>query len=95
MGHFGPFLALLLLYNRLLLVGYLNFLFGAALWLYALHSGFIFAARVPLRISVLSISALLIFFMHLTAFERLAVTIAIYENAGMLKYHNKTAARDK
>jgi hypothetical protein len=77
-----PFLALLLLYNRLLLVGYLNFLFGAALWLYALSFWVYFrSARAALRISVLSISALIIFFMHLAAFGLLAVTIAVYELA--------------
>jgi hypothetical protein len=42
-----PFLALLLLYNRLLLVGYLNFLFGVGCGYNALSFWFIFAAREP------------------------------------------------
>jgi hypothetical protein len=77
-----PFLAPLLLYNRLLLIGYLNFLFGAALWLYAVAFWVYFRrAGAALRISVLSIAALIIFFMHLAAFGLLAVTIAAYELA--------------
>ncbi len=77
-----PFLALLLLYNRLLLTGYLNFLLGAALWLYALSFWVCLrGARAALRIPVLSIAALIIFFTHLAAFGLLVATIAVYELA--------------
>jgi hypothetical protein len=77
-----PFLALLLLYNRLLLVGYLNFLFGTALWLYAL-SLWVYFRRTggAFRISILSMAALIIFFVHLAALGLLAVTVAVYELA--------------
>lgn len=77
-----PFLALLLLYNRLLLVGYLNFLFGVALWLHALSLWVYFrGARAWLRSSILATAALIIYFSHLAAFGVLAVTIAVYELA--------------
>jgi hypothetical protein len=75
-----PFLAMLLLYNRLLLVGLLNFLFGIGLWLHILALWiYIRPARAAIRAPVLSIAALSVFFVHLFAFAILAVTIGIYE----------------
>ena len=79
-----PFLTLLLLYNRLFWVGYLNFLFGVALWLHAMSLWVYFhRARPWLRSSILAAAALVIFFSHLAAFGILAVTIATYELAAV------------
>jgi hypothetical protein len=79
-----PFLAVLLLYNRLLLVGYLNFLFGVGLWLHALSLWVRFRdARAWLRVAVLAPAAIIIFLAHLAAFGVLAVTIAVYELAAV------------
>jgi hypothetical protein len=75
-----PFLALLMLYNRLLLVGLLNFLFGVGLWLHVLALWIhVRPARAALRAPVLSIATLIVFFVHLFAFAILAGTIGIYE----------------
>ena len=75
-----PFLAVVLLYNRLLLVGIVNYLFGIGLWL------LVFALWIELRqrprlirTSALSLGALAVFFVHLFAFGILAVTVAAYE----------------
>jgi hypothetical protein len=75
-----PFLALILLYNRPLLAGVLNFLFGVALWLHVLSLWiYLRAERAVIRTLVLSVASLVIFFAHLFAFGILAVTIAVYE----------------
>lgn len=53
-----PFLTLLLLYNRLFWVGYLNSLFGVALWLHAMSLWVYFhRARPWLRSSILAAAA--------------------------------------
>jgi hypothetical protein len=75
-----PFLAIVLLYNRLLLVGIVNYLFGIGLWLLVFSLWVELRQRYPLiRASVLSLGALTVFFVHLFAFGILAVTIAVYE----------------
>lgn len=74
------FLAIVLLYNRLLLVGIVNYLFGIGLWLLVLSLWIKLRQRHPLiRVSALSLGALAVFFVHLFAFGILAVTIAAYE----------------
>lgn len=77
-----PFLAVVLLYNRMFLAGILNFIFGIGLWL-VVFSLWIYLrpARPLIRASVLSLGALTVFFVHLFAFGILAVTIAAYELA--------------
>ena len=74
-----PFLAILLLYNRLLLVGFLNFLFGVGLWLFLSLWIYLRPRRPLIRASALTVGAVAVFFVHLFAFGILAVTIAAYE----------------
>lgn len=75
-----PFLAVVLLYNRLLLVGLINFLFGVGLSLFVLSLWiYLRPGRPLLRASALTVGALAVFFVHLFAFGILAVTIAAYE----------------
>jgi hypothetical protein len=75
-----PFLAVPLLYNRLLLVGLLNFLFGVGLWLHILALWiYLRPARAAIRGPLLSIAALALLVVHLFAFAILAVTIGVYE----------------
>ncbi len=75
-----PFLAIVLVYNRLLLVGVLNFLFGVGLWLFVLSLWIYLRPGQPLiRASALTVGALAVFFVHLFAFGILAVTIAAFE----------------
>ena len=89
-----PFLALLLLYNRLLLAGYLNFLFGVGLWLHALSLWVRFHdARAWLRSVMMTAAALVIFFMHLAAFGVLAVTIVVYELATVASNPHRWSAK--
>ncbi len=75
-----PLLSFVLLYNRPLLSGLLNFLFGVALWLHvlALWIG-LRGASALIRAPVLCVASLAVFFAHLFAFGILAVTIAVYE----------------
>jgi hypothetical protein len=89
-----PFLAIVLLYNRLLLVGLLNFLFGIGLWLFVLSLWIYLRPGRPLiRTSALTVGALAVFFVHLFAFGILAVTIAAYEfvvfSSGDRPLHNR------
>ena len=75
-----PFLSLILLYNRPLLSGLLNFLFGVALWLHALSLWICLRKASPfIRAPALCVASLVVFFAHLFAFAILAVTIAVYE----------------
>jgi hypothetical protein len=75
-----PFLSLVLLYNRPLLSGLLNFLFGVALWLHVLALWICLRRMSPvIRAPVLCVASLVVFFAHLFAFGILAVTIAVYE----------------
>jgi hypothetical protein len=75
-----PFLAVPLLYNRLLLVGLLNFIFGVGLWLHILALWiYLRPARAAIRAPLLSIAALIVLVVHLFAFGILAVAIGAYE----------------
>ncbi len=75
-----PFLSVLLFYNRFLLVGLVNFLFGLGLWLLALALWISLRHRpLGLRAAALTAGALVVFFAHLAAFAILSVTLAVYE----------------
>lgn len=88
------FLAILLLYNRLLLVGYLNFLFGIARCLHAIWLWMRFrGARARVRVAVMTPAALILFFMHLAAFGVLAVAIAVYEVTAVATGSNRWRTR--
>jgi len=77
-----PFLAVVLLYNRLLTLGLLNFLFGVTLCLHVFSLWIRLRTASPVtRASVLSVAAIMVFFAHLFAFGILAVTIAAYHMA--------------
>lgn len=73
-------LAFLLLYNRILLWGFLNYLFGAGLALFAL-AGWIGLRRHPLivRLTAGLIFALVLFFAHLMAFGVYGLLVFGYE----------------
>ncbi len=75
-----PLLAVVLLYNRLVPVGLLDFLFGTGVGMLVLSLWIYLRSRPPL-IRGLSLTAgtLVVFFAHLFAFGVLAVTIATYE----------------
>jgi hypothetical protein len=75
-----PFLASIFLYNRLLLVGIVNYLFGIGLWLLVFALWIKLRHSHPLiRASLLLLGELAVFFVHLFAFGILAVTIAACE----------------
>lgn len=75
-----PCLAFLLLYNRILLWGFLNYLFGVGLALCAL-AGWIALDRRPawLRLAAGLVFATLLFFAHLMAFGIYGLLVAGYE----------------
>lgn len=75
-----PFLAFLLLYNRVFLWGFLNYLFsvGLALWMLAAHIHF--RERNKLwRIVLFTLLSVVLLVSHLHAFASYAVLIACYE----------------
>ncbi len=75
-----PFLAIVILYNRLLLVGIVNFLFAVGLSLLVLSLWIYLRRRQPLvRGAALMVGALVVNFAHLFAFGILAVAVAAYE----------------
>jgi hypothetical protein len=75
-----PLLSFVLLYNRPLLSGVLNFLFGVGLWLHVLSLWIYLRGSSPyIRAAFLCLASLVVFFVHLFAFGILAVTIAVYE----------------
>jgi NADH:ubiquinone oxidoreductase subunit 6 (subunit J) len=78
-----PLAAFFLLYNRTLLWGFLNYLFGLGVWLCGLGLWLAIRERRPwLRILVSSLSALACFFSHLAAFGVYALTILGVELPG-------------
>jgi hypothetical protein len=80
-----PCLSFLLLYNRLLLWGFLNFLFGTGLCLIAFAAWVALRERpLPLRLAVSSLLALLVYLSHLFAFGGYALLVAGYELGRLL-----------
>ena len=73
-----PCLAFLLLYNRILLWGFLNFLFGVGLALAALAL-WIALGRRPLRLPIAALLALALYLAHLFALGAYAVLLGGYE----------------
>jgi hypothetical protein len=75
-----PCLAFLLLYSRTLLWGFLNYLFGLGLALFALALWIALARRsAALRVAAGAILALALFFAHLLAFGLYGVMVMGYE----------------
>lgn len=74
------FLAFLLLYSRMLLWGFLNYLFGIGLGLWALAAWIALRRRAPpVRLVVATALSLALFFSHLLAFGLYGVLVAGYE----------------
>lgn len=74
--RFWPLAVFLLLYNRILLWGFLNYLFGLGAWLFGLGLWLALEERRPwLRLVVSSAAALVCFFSHLAAFAIYALTV--------------------
>ncbi len=81
-GHISlwPLVSSLFLFNRIFLLGFLNYLFGVAVLLWAI--GFwILLCRSKLWIRMLcgTIASVGLFFCHLSSFGLYAITIAVYE----------------
>src|SRR5271170_3771375 len=71
-----PLFAFLLLYNRMLLWGFLNYLTGVALMLWALAAWMAMERQSPwIRIAVGAVLATAIYFAHLAAFGAYALAI--------------------
>ncbi|HEX4504756.1 MAG TPA: hypothetical protein VH722_03420 [Alphaproteobacteria bacterium] len=71
-----PLFAFLLLYNRMLLWGFLNYLTGIALMLWALAASIVLERRtVGLRIAAGAVLATAIYFAHLAAFGAYALVV--------------------
>jgi len=81
-----PCLAFLLLYSRILLWGFLNYLFGLGLALCAVAGWAALRRRPPvLRLMVGAIAALALFFAHLLAFGLYGVLVMGYEAGEALR----------
>jgi hypothetical protein len=81
-----PLLAFLLLYSRTLLWGFLNYLFGLGLCLFALTLWIALARQRPaLRLAVGMLLALGLFFAHLLAFGLYGVLVVGYELGEILR----------
>ena len=81
-----PCLAFLLLYSRILLWGFLNYLFGLGLALCALAAWIALGRRpAALRLAAGVIAALALFFTHLLAFGLYAVLVMGYEAGEALR----------
>lgn len=81
-----PCLAFLLLYSRLLLWGFLNYLFGLGLALCALAAWVALAERRPaLRFAAGVLFAFALYFAHLMAFGIYAVLVAGFEAGALLR----------
>jgi hypothetical protein len=89
----APFAAFLLLYNRQLLWGFLNYLFavGMALWLMALYVA-LRQRPALLRVALFSLLSTLLMVAHLHAFASYAILVAGYElsNAWIQWHKNRT-----
>jgi hypothetical protein len=81
-----PCLAFLLLYSRILLWGFLNYLFGLGLALCAVAGWIALRRRPPaLRLAVGAVAALALFFAHLLAFGLYGVLVMGYEAGEALR----------
>jgi hypothetical protein len=81
-----PCLAFLLLYSRILLWGFLNYLFGLGLALCAVAGWIALRQRPPaLRLVVGAVAALALFFAHLLAFGLYGVLVIGYEMGEALR----------
>jgi hypothetical protein len=81
-----PCLAFLLLYSRILLWGFLNYLFGLGLALCAVAGWIALRQRPPaLRLAVGVVAALALFFAHLLAFGLYGVMVMGYEAGEALR----------
>ena len=81
-----PCLAFLLLYSRILLWGFLNYLFGLGLALCAVAGWIALRQRSPaLRLMVGAVAALALFFAHLLAFGLYGVLVMGYEAGDALR----------
>lgn len=87
-----PLTAFLLIYNRLLLWGFVNFLFGLGLAFWALAGWIALRERcVAMRVGFGVLTALAVYFAHLMAFGIFGAMVAGYE-AGRLWRNRSTAA---
>ena len=87
-----PLTAYLLIYNRLLLWGFVNFLFGLGLAFWALAGWIAWRERgVPARLAFGTVAALAVYGAHLMAFGLYAAMVVGYE-AGALWRARATAA---
>ncbi len=74
-----PLFAFLLLYNRMLLWGFINYLAGVALALWALAAWIAIERRPPaLRIGIAAVLGVAVYFAHLAAFGCYALAILAY-----------------
>jgi len=81
-----PCLAFLLLYSRILLWGFLNYLFGLGLGLCALAVWIALRRHSPaLRLGIGAVAALALFFSHLLAFGLYGVLVMGYEAGQVLQ----------
>ncbi|HWG81197.1 MAG TPA: hypothetical protein VN681_15550 [Stellaceae bacterium] len=81
-----PCLAFLLLYSRILLWGFLNYLFGLGLALCAVAGWIALRQRSPpLRLAIGMVAALALFFAHLLAFGLYGVLVMGYEAGEALR----------
>jgi len=87
-----PFLAFLLVYDHSLLWGFVNYLFGVGVSLFALASWVALRFRPRLRLAVGAIFALALFFCHLLAFGLYGVMAIGYE-AGIVLRERTPLAR--
>ena len=87
-----PFLAFLLVYDHSLLWGFVNYLFGIGVSLFALASWITLRFRPRLRLAVGAIFALVLFFCHLLAFGLYSIMAIGYE-AGIVLRERKPLAR--
>jgi hypothetical protein len=88
-----PCLAFLLLYNRLLLWGVLNYLFGLGLALCATALVLSLRRRVALRLAVSIAVALVLYAAHLMAFGIYAILVVGSQATGLLRAPRATVAR--
>ncbi|TNE48589.1 MAG: hypothetical protein EP343_16020 [Deltaproteobacteria bacterium] len=75
-----PLLAVLFLYNRIFLWGFVNYLFGVGLALWVL-AAWIYLKPRPwfLRLTLFALLSLVVYLSHLAAFLFFAITLVVYE----------------